>query len=269
MAIAELEPIIRIFSSKYGQPVGDGLTAAVFRLGDRVRKVYSSEISKCEIFKEANIMARIEAEGISAPRVHGVYREDGLWILEMDYIEGVSLLQKIMEALTAGDEEQAYRLVARMACAQAKINLTRNPDLPSTKAYVKELIVNNPVLTPTQKDRLTNHLAELPDGDHICHGDLHPNNYLVDGDGKLIAIDWPEVGCGVPACDAARTYLNLCHPAMIRNGVRKLSDVFLDAYCEAAQVSRQEIQQWLPIQAGTLVGYKKKDFSDICAEFLL
>lgn len=268
MAISELSDLIRVFSQEYGPQLGDGLTAAAFRIGDRVKKVYSHDIPKAEIFKEAYSMARVEAAGIRAPKVFGVTMEHGYWVLEMTCIEGRPLLESIGAALQAGDDETAYRYVARMAREQASINLSRGEGLPRCKDYAAEIIERNASLRPVQKERLLKLLAELPDGSYICHGDLHPNNYLLDGSNTLTAIDWPEVGLCVPAYDAARTYLNMCHPAMIRNGLRKLSDVFLDAYCEASGVTKEEIFAWLPIQAGMLVGYKKEDFSAVCAQYL-
>lgn len=269
MAIQELQRVIEVFSKKYGEPLGDGLTAAVFLAKGCAVKVYGPDIRKTEVYKEAYIMSCVEEAGIAAPRVFGVYEEEGCQVLEMQYIRGKTLLSCIMQALAAGDEAQADRYVVQMAEAQGRINLTKKSELPDYKRYAEEVIRQNRALDEEQKLRLIRLLADLPDGEQICHGDLHPNNFLVSDGGELMAIDWPEVGKGVPGCDAARTYLNLCHPAMIRNGRKKLCEVYLEAYCRAAQISREDMWKWLPVHAGMLVGYKKKDFSDVCAEYLL
>jgi aminoglycoside phosphotransferase (APT) family kinase protein len=39
----------------------------------------------------------------------------------------------------------------------------------------------------------------------ICHNDFHPLNLLVEGDGRLIVIDWTDAALGDRHNDVART----------------------------------------------------------------
>ncbi|MFD1910018.1 phosphotransferase family protein [Paenibacillus rhizoplanae] len=48
-------------------------------------------------------------------------------------------------------------------------------------------------------------LAELPDGEKLCHGDFHPDNILMDD--KLWVIDWMTGVRGNPAADVARSVI--------------------------------------------------------------
>lgn len=269
MAIAELEPLIHVFTKKYGTQLGDGLTAATFLDHGRVKKIYSHGISKKEVFKEAYIMSCVEEAGISAPHVYEVVWEEGYWVMTMTYIKGRPLLEVINDALDKEDGEEAERLIIRMAEKQAEINTRKAAGLPDYKSYAREVILNNPNIGSGQKKRLAEYLGSLPEDIYICHGDLHPNNYLIDETQELTAIDWPEVGGGVPACDAARTYLNLCHPALIRNTEKPLNEVFMETYCKTMGIRREEVERWLPVHAGMLVGYKKPDFSEVVANYLI
>lgn len=269
IAIEELERLICIFSKKYGRQLGDGLTAACFLDGDKVKKVYGRMIPKWEIFKEAYIMSCIERAGIHTSKALGVGNEEGYWVLEMTYLPGKSLLEAVNTLLQEGKTEEADRMIARMALEQANINKKEAKGLPSYKAYARTVILENSHLSKTQREKLIAYLDSLPEGENICHGDLHPNNYLLDEEGNLTPIDWPEVGAGVPACDAARTYLNMCHPAWIMKTGTPLSTTFMEEYCKNMGIGWEEIAKWLPIHAGMLVGYKKPDFSEVVAQYLL
>ena len=47
-------------------------------------------------------------------------------------------------------------------------------------------------------------IDKLADGDTLCHGDFHPGNILLSGDGAFI-IDFMNVCCGNYLYDVART----------------------------------------------------------------
>lgn len=269
ITIDELKDLIRLFSEKYGPQLGDGLTGASFLWGKSVKKVYGAMIPKEEVFKEAYLMACVERAGIKTSRPLGVYQEMGYWVLEMTYVAGQQFLGVVNDAFLNGKEREGEEMIARMAREQAAINGRDGAGLPSYKAYAREVILGNSQLTEEQKKRLTVRLDSLPEGRKICHGDLHPNNFLIDEKGELTAIDWPEVGLGVPACDGARTYLNMHHPAFIRKASTPLCEIFLNAYCAATGVAREEIMRWVPIHAGMLIGYKKPDFSEVISKYLL
>lgn len=196
---------------------------------------------------------------------------NGHWVIEMSSVRGKPLLGFINNALTGGNRDEARRLIKEMAELQVKINVARVSGLPKYKTYAFDIIMNNADLQDEQKKKLGQHLESLPDGDCVCHGDLHPNNIQLDDNGKMIAIDWTEVGAGVPACDAARTYLNMnmYHPAFVQGSGLDLQDIYLNAYCAASEVSPEDIMRWTPIHAGMLVGFTNPDFGKLIEKFLI
>jgi aminoglycoside phosphotransferase (APT) family kinase protein len=52
----------------------------------------------------------------------------------------------------------------------------------------------------------------------ICHGDLHPFNLLIDGDGAVTVVDWTAAIRAEPAYDVAFTELLLANPPLDASG---------------------------------------------------
>ena len=97
-------------------------------------------------------------------------------------------------------------------------------------------------------------LAQLPMGQQLCHGDLHPANILVTVDGPVI-IDWVDVTAGNPCADVARTALLLRHsalPAELGAAERsyivahraQLLEAYLAHYCTLTGVSPAAVDAW-------------------------
>ena len=55
----------------------------------------------------------------------------------------------------------------------------------------------------------------------ICHGDLHPFNLLVDGDGDVVVVDWTAAVRANPAYDVAFTAMLLANPPLDAPGPLK------------------------------------------------
>ena len=55
----------------------------------------------------------------------------------------------------------------------------------------------------------TDGLGDLPDGSVLTHGDFHPRNIIMAGDGEPhpVAIDWAAGARGSPQADFARSWL--------------------------------------------------------------
>lgn len=77
-----------------------------------------------------------------------------------------------------------------------------------------------------------------------CHGDLHPFNLLVQGDGSITVVDWTSAILAAPAFDVAFTSMLLANPPLDASGPigvvigfagRRLAKRFVSAYRDAAQ----------------------------------
>jgi len=82
-------------------------------------------------------------------------------------------------------------------------------------------------------------VREMPNGDHLCHGDFHPRDVLGEAS-QPIVIDWPNACCGDPAANVRRSYL------ILKLHADEVAESYLDAYCQVVRVRRQIILDWLP-----------------------
>ena len=286
--------INQLFEAKYGDPdspAGYGLTATVFLQGGTATKVYSRAIPKNEVFQEAYMLAYVESAGIRTSQVRRVNLEEGFWVVEMSRVQGEPMLRGLFGQLFSCDFAGAAADVERMAEVHASINRADGRAMLPYKRYAASVISGNPALTGAQKTQLLALLDSLPDGTALCHGDFHPNNILVSEDGQWTAIDWPEVTSGSPCADASRTYVNMARfldlsgfllrapdaSDTYRDIAAKLAaakdkpnlmEVYLNKYCQLMGVTREEVLQWVPIQAGMLYGYKEEDLCTFLKPYL-
>jgi hypothetical protein len=116
--------------------------------------------------------------------------------------------------------------------------------------------------TTTQTLALTA-LASMPEGDQLCHGDLHPGNILMPAQGEII-IDWMDASRGNALADVA------CATVIILGGrqsdqlrnllLKRLVGVFhqtyLRAYAQLRSPDWEEYWYWLPIIAAARLSEK-------------
>jgi aminoglycoside phosphotransferase (APT) family kinase protein len=94
-------------------------------------------------------------------------------------------------------------------------------------------------------------LEALPEGDALCHFDLHPLNVILSPDGPVV-IDWTNAVRGRPGHDAARAWLLMaCAEADLKGLVGKLVPILrgrlVKAFVDA--VGREEALAGLPYAA--------------------
>ncbi|MBY0320249.1 MAG: phosphotransferase [Reyranella sp.] len=78
--------------------------------------------------------------------------------------------------------------------------------LPDLKARLIDRIRRAAALGGSRQGRLLDRLADMPNGDRLCHGDFHPFNVMGEPDNACI-VDWLDATRGEPAADACRSYL--------------------------------------------------------------
>src|SRR5262249_28319690 len=70
---------------------------------------------------------------------------------------------------------------------------------------------------------LLERLSDLPDGDRLCHGDLHFANVMGQA-GDASIIDWPSAMRGHPAADVCQSWL------LMQRADMALADAYVGAY---------------------------------------
>lgn len=222
-----------------GPLIGSGKEAEVFDAGDLVVKLYRTTAAapKRAAFREASILALVEALGLPAPAVRAVGQIDGRWGIAMTRAEGPSLADTIRRR---SDEGTAG--LERMARLQIAIHSHPGTHLGSLKARLAANIGRAALPDETLRRRLLDGLAALPEGDRLCHGDFHPWNILGPS-GREMVVDWLDACAGDPAADVCRSYV------LIRPVAPDLAAAYVDAYAAAAGESPDRIFAWLPFVA--------------------
>lgn len=219
-----------------GPLLGAGKEAEAYVYGAHVLKLYRRPEQHSVAFAEAAVLAIVADHGLPSPAVHAAGWYDGRWGLVMDRAAGTSLGSRLV-----ADPGFAAEAIAAMVELQLAVHARSEPRLPPLKRRLATRIGDAPGIDP-HRERLLATLADLPDGDRICHGDFHPFN-LIGEPGGLTIVDWPDATSGPPAADACRTWL-LLHPHR-----PDFAAAYLAAYVAASGVAETEILAWRPVLA--------------------
>jgi Ser/Thr protein kinase RdoA (MazF antagonist) len=224
-------------SETIGRLLAAGNVAEVFEWGSRVVKLYRSAAAKQAAFREAAIHAAIENLGLPVPTVWNVQQISGRWGIVFDRVSGASFAER-MRKDPAG-VPQYLEILARL---QARIHAHPADRLGGLKVRLATNIARMKLLGEPRRQVLLGRLADMPEGDRLCHGDFHPVNVLGEAP-QPIVIDWPDACRGDPAADVCRSYL------LLKLHIEEIADPYLDAYCRINDMPCEKILAWLPYVA--------------------
>jgi Phosphotransferase enzyme family len=220
-----------------GRLLAAGNVAEVFEWGSRVVKLYRSPERKPATFREAAIHAAIGAMALPVPAIWGVQEVGGRWGIVFDRINERSFAERMREDPSVIPE--CLRTLARL---HARIHTHPARQLGGLKSRLATRIAGTELLGEPRKRILLDRLADVPEGDRLCHGDFHPINVL--GQNSLpVVIDWPDACCGNPAADVCRSYL------LLKLHAEDIAEPYLAAYCNINNLPRADILNWLPFVA--------------------
>ena len=178
-----------------------GKEAEVYICGPFALKLYKSSARKGSPFREAAILATIESLGLRTPIVHRVQKVDDRWGVLMSRVEGPSFAEEM--AVQSGP---VSIWLDRMAFLHSAVHQHFAPTFPSVKSRLAANISVARQLRDVHRKALLAELAEMPEGDRLCHGDFHPHN-IMGPIGRETIIDWLDAAKGEPAADVCRSYV--------------------------------------------------------------
>ncbi len=213
----------------------------IYRDGDACIKVFNTpEYSKEGVLNEALNQARIEATGLNIAKIREVTMIDGKWSIVLDYIEGKTLEQLMIE-----NPEKRREYLELFVDLQLLVHAQKCPTLTRLKDKMRNKI-SQTTLDATTKYELHHRLEGMPKHNKVCHGDFHPSNIMIKEDGTPVIIDWAHVTQGNASADAARTYL-----LFSLEGKEDMAKEYLDIFCKKSDTARQYVQKWIPIVAAS------------------
>jgi aminoglycoside phosphotransferase (APT) family kinase protein len=238
------------------QLLAAGREADVFVHGDdTVLKLWRDPGHASRARTEAAALRTLDAAGHLAPRPVDVVTVDGRPGLVLERVDGASLLDRL------GSRPLDVFAVGRvMGDVHAAMHDCAAPiELPALRDVLRERITAADSLPERLRAAALGLLDTLPDGDRLCHGDLHPGNIL----GTLAApvvIDWADAARGDPVADLARTAVihRVAVPprgspravrVLTRVGRRILRDRYLAAYEARRTVDPASFDRWEIVRA--------------------
>ena len=217
-----------------GRLFAAGNVAEVFEWGSRVIKLYRSPAAKPTVFREAAIHAAVEALGLPVPAIWSVQQVGDRWGIVFARVTGPSFAEQMQEK--SAEIPQHLEILARL---HARIHAHPADRLGGLKVRLAANIARAEFLGAERREMLLSQLAEMPEGDRLCHGDFHPKNVL-GAASQPIVIDWPDACRGDPAADACRSYL------MLKHNAEEIAEPYLDAWCRMTGIVRGKVTAWLP-----------------------
>jgi tRNA A-37 threonylcarbamoyl transferase component Bud32 len=233
--------------------VGQGRTAEVYAWGPgRILKLYQTWMPAVRVDEEFAIGQAAQAAGVPVPAVEARVELEGRQGIVFERVTGPTLLQHLQAKpwTLVTVARQLGELHAQIhACAAL-------PGLPSQRQQIEAGIAAARDLPEDRQEAARRYLAQLPEGEALCHGDFHPDNIILTPRGPVI-IDWLTGSRGHPLADVARSSLIMqtggLPPRIPRlqrlaiNTMRRfLHTLYLDRYLQLRPAARREIEVWLP-----------------------
>lgn len=242
-----------------GKLIGKGMTAEVYEWGhDKVLKLYFDHICDDWIKHEDKVGRSVNIAGVPSPEVFDMVDVDGRKGIVFQRISGKSVLKHIET-----EPWNVYHYTRRIAAMHYDIHKCTAEGLPSQVQRFEYTINRSSGLLGDRVKRIMEYVKSLPDGDRVCHGDLHFNNIIISDD-KYMAIDWNGTYRGNPLSDVARTGLIIISP-MVPPGTTdimvKLHEytkwiiywTYLGDYIRRSKARFEDIDAWtLPVAAAKL-----------------
>lgn len=235
------------------------MTAEVYELEEgKVLKLFYESIPKHWITYEFQVTSKVSDITDFAPKVYEVISFAGRKGIVYQKANGESMLN-LINSKPLKIRKFGYKL-ARLHASIHKLQIEK---LPNQKDYYHRAINESKGMLGNRIDIILDYLNKLPNGNNICHGDLHPDNIIMTQE-KLIAIDWMNACSGNSLADVARTIL-LINTPYIKSSVSSIMKLFiklfqrqlylsyLKEYIRLTGVSLHDINEWLvPVAAARL-----------------
>lgn len=240
-----------------GNIVGVGRTAKIYAYGDgKIIKLYNDFCQPDWVETECRNASAAINNHVNTPKIYEQLEIEGKIGVVYQRIDGDNLGDYMKSHL-----DQVEDLAKKAALAHHKIHqVSYTCDYNQTLMF-EHRIKEAKQLSDEEIKAVIEYAKNLPDTSMLCHGDLHPENYLVTKEEALVVIDWMSGYSGHPAGDICRVLLTLEGPnitdgmeptmsGQVRNLVNLYIDTFKNTYMEISGVEESLINEFrLPYAA--------------------
>ena len=174
--------------------IATGNTSEVFEYDEgKVCKLFKDGYPLDNIKREFNNTLLMNTTSINTPKAYEIIEHDGRHGIVFDKITGVDLVSEFLKNPT--DENLAAEIIENLSKLQKELLSSESKNEISYIGYLRNFGFKK--------------TDQLPDGNNICHGDLHPGNIIRTPENKFYLIDFMNVCLGPKEYDVARTYVLL------------------------------------------------------------
>ena len=234
---------------KKGDVIGKGREAEVIYWGNnRVLKLFYKGFSNDIIDYRYKVDTLIGKIFPNCPQAFEKIEENGRIGIVYEYIEGILLTEFMGRKIKSVGK--GIRLLAEI---HAEIHKCEIKDTTYKRNNFEWAIHQTKLLDDIQKKEIINYIEKLPDGNTLCHGDLHPENIMVSKN-KLYVIDWSNTYSGNPNGDVARTFYSIKYglapsdektPNFFFRKIKSLvANTYIKHYIKLTGISLKEIKKW-------------------------
>lgn len=231
-----------------GALIGRGKTADVYEWGSHaVLKLFHPGKS---IGNEAYNARIIYDLGIPSPEVIDVVELEGCQGIIYERLHGITLTragEPTIDSITKN-----ARILAEFQTYIHSFTIDHPPNL---RQRLIDGIGHISYVDEEKKQQAIDLLNQLPDGNAICHFDLHPDNVMITDKG-LYLIDWADVLVGHPLADVCWTSMLLGSDAMpagdppelLKNKSLRMHfhEVYLDTYFKLnPNYNKEDLSAWI------------------------
>ncbi|MCC8102795.1 MAG: anti-sigma factor antagonist [Clostridiales bacterium] len=200
--IMDIQKALREFNIEGLEKVGQGGTAAVYRLDeDKIIKVFKPVFPIYVIQHEKELAQKLFLAGIPTAVPYDVVKcGDGNIGVIYEMLDANSMLDLIVK-----EPENAEKYVCMMADLlkeASKIEVKDLNDLIPKMTNGLQVCVDKGILTNEEKEKYAVIYENTPDTDDFIHGDFHPGNIMMVGD-ELMLIDLSSASKGHVIFDLA------------------------------------------------------------------
>ena len=210
----------------------------IYRDGDRLYKTFDETFSKSSVLNEGLNQARIEETGLKIPKIIEVSVIEGRCAIVMEFIEG-----KTLEQLMVEHPENIDDYLELFVDVQLDIHSRRSPLLTKFKDKMTDKIFKSDLDASTRYD-LAIRWKEMPDHNSVLHCDFNPSNVIITADGTPYVVDWSHASQGNASADVAKTYL-----IFELDGKKDIAEKYLKLFCQKRGTSEAYVREWIPLIA--------------------
>jgi uncharacterized protein (TIGR02172 family) len=235
------------------KPIAFGRTAEIYAWEEGwVLKLFHEGFPKGSVRYEAKLARAVQAAGLPVPAVGEIVEIGDRLGLTYERVEGPSMLEEM--STKPWTLLRSTRLLAELQAGMHGNSTVTG--LPSQRQRLEIKIGGAKGLSPELREAVLAALATMPEGEQLCHGDLHPDNVLMTEQGPVL-IDWIDATQGRPLADVARSSVILMGvgaPGSRATWVQKVMAgwyhrIYVRHYFRLRPGGEKEVRAWRPIVA--------------------